>query len=68
MPAPERTISVVLTEDLLKTLRETAERDTIPVSAIVRLALRAFFVTRNVTIHSPIATPASPCDETERVA
>ncbi len=68
MPAPERTISVVLTEDLLRTLRETAERDTIPVSAVVRLALRAFFVTRNVTLRSPTDTPPNTSSTSEQVA
>jgi len=68
MPAPERTISVVLTEDLLRTLRQTAELNTITVSAVVRLALRAFFVTRNVTLASPAATPASPGEGTKQVA
>lgn len=52
MPS-DHTVCVVLTEDLVRQLREVAEEETIPISAVVRQALKAYFFAR--TANTPSA-------------
>lgn len=61
----KNTVAVVLTEELERKLRDVAREDTVPISAVVRQALRRFFVARDAT-HSTV--PATQPSDGQEVA
>lgn len=48
MPS-KNTLAVVLSPELLRVVRETAERETITISAVIRRALKSYFFGIEVT-------------------